>query len=129
MPCSPASEFELITTFGAYYLQKTTSNPLYGRFAVVIGLLVYTNLVARLYVFAACWTVTAPYQSDTPPSGSVLGESIRPGAAAASALDERPRVPHERTAAAAGTAMFGAIAGLAVVVGARAVRAVIPKRS
>lgn len=62
--------FEVLKTFGAYYLQHTTGNAVYGTFAAVIGLLVWTNLVARLYVFAACWTVTAPYEPDTSPSGT-----------------------------------------------------------
>ena len=62
--------FEVLKAFGAYYLQRTTGNAVYGTFAAVIGLLVWTNLVARLYVFAACWTVTAPYRDDTSPSGT-----------------------------------------------------------
>jgi membrane protein len=62
--------FELLKSVGAIYIAHTTHNPLYASFAVVIGLLVWTNLVARLFLFAAAWAVTAPYDSDVPPSGT-----------------------------------------------------------
>lgn len=62
--------FEVLKSVGAIYISRTTHNPLYASFAVVIGLLVWTNLVAQLYLFAAVWTVTAPYGSDVAPSGT-----------------------------------------------------------
>ena len=62
--------FEILKSVGAIYIAHTTHNPLYASFAVVIGLLVWTNLVARLFLFAAAWAVTAPYDSDVSPSGT-----------------------------------------------------------
>jgi membrane protein len=44
---------------GATYIRHTTGNPLYGTFAVVIGLLLWINVVARFTLFAAAWTITA----------------------------------------------------------------------
>lgn len=76
--------FEILKSAGAIYIAHTTHNPLYASFAVVIGLLVWTNLVARLFLFAAAWVVTAPYDSDVPPSGTAT-ERVRRSAAAAGA--------------------------------------------
>lgn len=118
--------FVILQSVGAVYLQRTTSNPLYGTFAVAIGLLVWTKLVAQLFVFAAAWAVTAPYQPDTLPSATAAAPAGVPAVTlpAADTLTARQR----RAAAGAGTAAFGAVAGLAVVVGIRAARAVIPRR-
>ncbi len=116
--------FEILKTFGSEYLTRTTHNPLYGVFATVIGLLVWTNLVAQLFVFAAAWAVTAPYTPDAPPSATALEPAGVPtlDLPAATAV-----VPHERLARGAGTAAFGALCGVAVVVGVRALRTVVPK--
>ncbi len=118
--------FVILQSVGAIYLQRTTSNPLYGSFAVAIGLLVWTKLVAQLFVFAAAWAVTAPYESDTPPSATAL----EPTGVPAVAMPDEPTLSRRQHAAAAGagTAAFGAVAGLAVVIGARAVRTAWPKR-
>jgi membrane protein len=64
--------FEILKSVGTIYIAHTTHNPLYASFAVVIGLLVWTGLVSRLFLFAAAWTVTGAYTSDTGPSGSSL---------------------------------------------------------
>jgi membrane protein len=119
--------FEILKSVGAIYLQRTTSNPLYGTFAVAIGLLVWTKIVAQLFVFAAAWAVTAPYDPDTPPSATAL----EPDGVAAVAMPTGPALSRRQHAAAAGagTAAFGALAGLAVVIGARALRTALPKRS
>lgn len=121
--------FEILQTFGAFYLQRTTGNALYGTFAAVIGLLVWTNLVARLYVFAAAWAVTAPYDGDTAPSGTAS-----PGA---TALPDVRRDPSGSASASRydvlgsryGTAALGAAAGTLVVVAVRTARSVLPART
>lgn len=118
--------FVAAQSVGSVYLHRTTSNPLYGSFAVAIGLLIWTKLVAQLFVFAAAWAVTAPYMPDTPPSGTATGPVGVPALALPS---ERARVPHEALARGAGTAAFGALVGVAAVVVAAAVRAVVPRRS
>src|SRR5512144_479400 len=62
--------FEVLKYAGAFYVRNTTTNPVYGTFAVVVGLLIWINLVSRFLLFAAAWTVTAPYDTDVTPSGT-----------------------------------------------------------
>ena len=62
--------FELLKRVGALYIERTTENPLYGSFAVIVGLLVWINIVSRMLLVVAAWTVTAPYDSDVEPSGT-----------------------------------------------------------
>ena len=69
--------FEVLKRVGAIYIDRTTENPLYGVFAVVVGLLVWINLVSRLFLMCAAWTVTAPYDSDVEPSGTANAEVAR----------------------------------------------------
>jgi len=69
--------FEVLKRVGAIYIERTTENPLYGIFAVVVGLLVWINLVSRLLLLCAAWTVTAPYDSDVEPSGTANAEAAR----------------------------------------------------
>ncbi|MQA02794.1 MAG: hypothetical protein GEV07_08770 [Streptosporangiales bacterium] len=51
--------FEVLKLLGTFLIGRTTSNPVYGAFALTVGLLVWINLVARVTVFAAAWTATA----------------------------------------------------------------------
>jgi membrane protein len=53
--------FELLKLLGTFLIGRTTHNPLYATFGVVVGLLVWMNFVARLTMFAAAWTATEPY--------------------------------------------------------------------
>jgi membrane protein len=62
--------FEVLKYAGAFYVRHTTANPVYGTFAVIVGLLIWINLVSRFLLFAAAWTVTAPYDTDVAPSGT-----------------------------------------------------------
>jgi membrane protein len=62
--------FEVLKRVGAFYIERTTANPLYGSFAVVVGLLIWINIVSRMLLICAAWTVTAPYDSDVEPSGT-----------------------------------------------------------
>ena len=64
--------FELLKFFGAFYIGRTTSKgeATYGTFATVVGLLLFLNLVSRLVLYTAAFTVTAPYDDDVPPSGT-----------------------------------------------------------
>lgn len=64
--------FEILKLIGAFYIARTTSRATatYGTLGVVIGALVWINLVSRFVIFAAVWTVTAPYDDDVPPSGT-----------------------------------------------------------
>lgn len=53
--------FEVLKLLGTFLIGRTTANPLYATFGVVVGLLVWMNFVARLTLFAAAWTATQPY--------------------------------------------------------------------
>ncbi len=65
--------FELLKLLGTFLIARTTDNPVYATVGVVVGLLVWINLVSRLLVYAAAWTATDAYSLE--PGG--IGE---PGA-------------------------------------------------
>ena len=71
-----AVAFELVKFGGAYYVARTTSKgeATYGTFAVVVGLLLFLNLISRVVLLAAAFTVTAPYDSDVAPSGTASAQ-------------------------------------------------------
>lgn len=69
--------FEVLKRVGAVYIERTTENPLYGAFAVIVGLLVWINIVSRVLLLCAAWTVTAPYDSDVEPSGTANAGAAR----------------------------------------------------
>jgi membrane protein len=69
--------FEILKVVGSILVSRTTNNPVYGTFAVVVGLLIWINLVSRFMLLTAAWTVTAPYDTDVPPSGTASPEAAR----------------------------------------------------
>ena len=71
--------FEVLKVVGAFYVERTTSRgaATYGTFAVVVGLLLFLNLVSRLLLLTAAWVVTGPYDSDRAPSGTSSPELAR----------------------------------------------------
>ncbi|WP_420161418.1 YihY/virulence factor BrkB family protein [Nocardiopsis sp. CNT-189] len=63
--------FEVLKAVGALLIGGTLTNPVYASFAVLVGLLVWLNIVLRMVVFAAAWTATwlpvpPPYQGAVP---------------------------------------------------------------
>jgi membrane protein len=74
--------FEVLKLLGTFLVGRTTANPLYATFGVVVGLLVWINLVSKLLVFAAAWTVTGPYSLE-PGSLEERGAGRSTGLAAA----------------------------------------------
>src|SRR4051794_7946197 len=68
---------EILKVVGSLLVSRTTNNPVYGAFAVVVGLLIWINLVSRFMLFTAAWTVTAPYDTDVPPSGTADPETAK----------------------------------------------------
>jgi membrane protein len=68
--------FEILKFAGAFYVARTTSKgeATYGTFAVVVGLLLFLNLISRLILMTAAFAVTRPYDSDAPPSGTASPE-------------------------------------------------------
>ena len=85
--------FEVLKRVGAIYIERTTHNPLYGAFAVIVGLLVWINIVSRVLLLCAAWTVTAPYDSDVPPSGTADAETAREAGIPAEFADNDPDDP------------------------------------
>jgi len=62
--------FEILKTVGSLLVKGATHNPVYGVFAVVVGLLIWINYISRFTLFVAAWTVTAPFDTDVRPSGT-----------------------------------------------------------
>lgn len=61
--------FGLLKQLASLLLGHTLSNPVYGTFAVMVGLLLWINFSARLVLYVAAWTATAglsPPPSPTP---------------------------------------------------------------
>jgi membrane protein len=83
--------FEILKIVGSYYIARTTSNAqaTYGTFGVVIGALVWINLVSRFVIFSAVWTVTAPYDDDVAPSGTADPAIARAAGVPEEFADER----------------------------------------
>ncbi|MDT7538052.1 MAG: rane protein [Actinomycetota bacterium] len=71
--------FEIIKFAGAFYVARTTSKgqATYGTFAVVVGLLLFLNLISRWILLTAAFAVTKPYDSDALPSGTATPEQAR----------------------------------------------------
>ncbi|MFC4057904.1 YihY/virulence factor BrkB family protein [Planomonospora corallina] len=56
-----AVAFTLLKQLAAFLLSFTLNNPVYGVFAVMVGLLVWINFSARVVMYAAAWTATASF--------------------------------------------------------------------
>lgn len=50
--------FEALKLVGTLLIGHTMRNPVYASFAVIVGLLVWINLVSRFILFTAAWTAT-----------------------------------------------------------------------
>ncbi|MEV8633315.1 YihY/virulence factor BrkB family protein [Streptosporangium sp. NPDC051023] len=64
--------FGLLKQLAALILSRTLNNPIYGVFAVMVGLLIWINLSSRVILYAAAWTETAtlgPPPEPTPVPG------------------------------------------------------------
>ncbi|MBB2909582.1 membrane protein [Streptosporangium becharense] len=67
--------FALLKQLAVLILSGTLNNPVYGVFAVVVGLLVWINLSARVIMYTAAWTSTAslgPPPAPTPVPAGVM---------------------------------------------------------
>lgn len=62
--------FEILKTIGSLLVKGVTHNPVYGVFAVVVGLLIWINYLSRFTLFVAAWTVTQAFEGDARPSGT-----------------------------------------------------------
>jgi len=73
--------FSLLKVSAAALLPRLTANPLYASFAVVVGLLVWLNLIARLTLISAAWAandVDLAVQGDLTARPRVDGIPARP---------------------------------------------------
>lgn len=104
---------ELVKLAGTFLVSRTTQNPLYGTFAVVVGLLVWINVIARVVLLAASWTVVgldelAAVQPAGPPAAAPPAPSPAPSAVRA-----------ERLGRDLGMAALGALGATAVSLASR----------
>jgi len=58
--------FAGLTWAGSLIVAPSLANPVYGAFAVTIGLLIWINLVSRLALLVTGWAATAPEPSPAP---------------------------------------------------------------
>ena len=107
--------FQVLKFAGAFYVARTTSRgeATYGTFAVVVGLLLFLNLVSRLILLAAAFAVTAPGRDDVLPSAT----AAEPGALPPVTPSALVAVPSGPTAAQQ-AAVQGAARATAAVIGA-----------
>jgi membrane protein len=107
--------FELLKLAGTFLIGRTTHNPVYATFGVVVGLLIWINLVSQLLIYVASWSATQPYSDDPSAAGGVAAAEIASGDVApggpppASAADLAVRRRGWRRA------LLGAAIGAAVV--------------
>jgi inner membrane protein YhjD len=50
--------FEILKLIATLLIRHTTRNPVYASFAVVVGLLIWINVVSRFTLYVAAWTAT-----------------------------------------------------------------------
>ncbi|MFL6056008.1 MAG: YihY/virulence factor BrkB family protein [Actinoallomurus sp.] len=50
--------FEALKLLGTFLIGHIVRNPLYASFAVIVGLLIWINVVSRFILFTAAWTAT-----------------------------------------------------------------------
>ena len=50
--------FEILKQVATLLIGRTTQNPVYASFAVLVGLMVWINIVSRFALFVAAWTAT-----------------------------------------------------------------------
>ncbi|GLW96191.1 YihY/virulence factor BrkB family protein [Microtetraspora sp. NBRC 16547] len=70
-----AVAFGVLKQFATLILAKTLHNPVYGTFAVVVGLLIWINWSARVVLYAAAWTATSgmgPPPEPTPVPSTII---------------------------------------------------------
>ncbi|GAB3485802.1 YihY/virulence factor BrkB family protein [Nocardiopsis coralliicola] len=91
--------FEVLKAAGTLLISGTLDNPVYASFAVLVGLLVWMNIVLRMVMFTAAWTATwlpvpPPYQGAVPVDVPVsLGPAGSGGTAMRAERPARRAVP------------------------------------
>ncbi|MEO3873574.1 YihY/virulence factor BrkB family protein [Nonomuraea sp. B12E4] len=75
--------FGLLKQLATLVLGHTLNNLVYGTFAIIVGLLIWINISARLVLYVAAWTATTgfcppPSPSPIPPSGAAVEGGAEP---------------------------------------------------
>lgn len=113
--------FEILKLVGAFYIAHTVraGSKTYGTFALVVGILVWMNLVARFLVYSLEWTVTAPYTDDVEPSGTASEDTAReagiPAEYAEKPSSDQDPSPNQQQVGGAPTPLRSAVQGKAGV--------------
>jgi membrane protein len=83
--------FGVLKLVGGFYVQHTTEKgkATYGTFAVVVGLLLFLNLVSRLILMASAFVVTGPGDDDVRPSGTADRQQAQKAGIPAEYADEQ----------------------------------------
>ncbi|HJE61573.1 MAG TPA: YihY/virulence factor BrkB family protein [Nocardiopsis listeri] len=105
--------FEVLKTLATTLLAGTLSNPVYASFAVLVGLLVWINLVMRLVMFSAAWTATRlsmppPYTGSLPSPDEAGVDWTRPTPVLRPREDELAERRWARRVLAYGLSLMGA---------------------
>ncbi len=135
--------FGIVKLFGVALIGNATKNPVFGSLVLVVGLLFWLNLVAKLVLLSASWAANdidltlAALESSTGGKGGSTEEAVVSEAREGDLTDERARavagIPtfgartQDRTTLAAG-AVLGATAAFALGTLGRTVRAVVWRR-
>ncbi|MFD6951785.1 MULTISPECIES: YihY/virulence factor BrkB family protein [unclassified Nocardiopsis] len=119
--------FEALKATAAVLLAGILTNPVYASFAVLVGLLVWINLVMRLVMFSAAWTATwlpmpPPYTGSIPMPEENGVDWTQP--VPAPRAPERSRAGHRP----AGRALAGALSLMGAAGSAGAVAWVLRRR-
>ncbi len=127
--------FQVLKFAGAFYVARTTSKgeATYGTFAVVVGLLLFLNLVSRLMLLAAAFAVTAPGSDDVLPSQTAVVPAPAPVAqgterTVVTGVPDGP-TPRQQAAVQSAARVTASVIGAALVVvgvgAARTLRSVL----
>jgi membrane protein len=114
----------IVKFFGALLIAASTRNPLLGSVALVIGLLFWLNLIARIVLLAACWAyIDLPREQDESerPIEHVSMRVLPPADAAAGVADPGVTRARDRASLATG-AIVGAGTALSLMPLVRALR-------
>ena len=103
--------FSLLKVSAGILLPRLNDNPLFASIAVVVGLLIWLNLIARLTLIAAAWAANDVDRSQSEPAEALAAQG--PSAARDSSLPTFGTPSDDRPTLAAG-AVLGATALLAV---------------
>lgn len=101
----------VVKVFGVQLIGRATANPLFGSVVLVVGLLFWLNLIAKLILISASWTANVVDSDPALAPGSARQPSLGNGGAAADRGDAGkpgPDLTDERARAVAGLPTFGA---------------------